>query len=61
MMRTQVIPCVLALVVLVVAADLLLFQYHTAERLIANIAIVLVFGALYLRLVRPGIISSASE
>jgi len=61
MMRRQVIPFVLALVVVVVGADVLFLRHHTGERLIANIVIVLAFGVVYLRLVRPGIIKSANE
>jgi hypothetical protein len=40
---------VLALVVVVVGVDVLFFRHHFGERLAANIGIVLVFGAFYLR------------
>jgi uncharacterized membrane protein YfcA len=48
-----VVLYVVALVAVVVGVDVLFFQHHFAERLIANIAIVLVFGAFYLRFVKP--------
>jgi hypothetical protein len=38
---------VLALVATVVCVDILFFRHHFEERLIANIGIVVVFGALY--------------
>ena len=43
---------VLALVAVVVAVDILFFRHHFWERLIANIGIVLVFGAVYLRFLK---------
>lgn len=39
---------VLVLILVVVAVDVLLFRHHFWERLIANVAIVLVFIGLYL-------------
>jgi hypothetical protein len=39
---------VLALVAVVVGVDILFLRHHLWERLIANIGIVLVFGAFYL-------------
>ncbi len=36
---------VLALIAVVVSADILFFRHHFTERLIANVAIVLVFAA----------------
>ena len=42
-------PYALALVAVVVAVDLLFFSHRFWERLAANIGIVLVFGAFYLR------------
>lgn len=42
----------LAMVAVVVAADLLFFRDHPWERLMANVGIVLVFGAFYLRFLR---------
>jgi len=36
---------VLALIAVVVSADILFFRHHTMERLIANVGIVLVFAA----------------
>lgn len=43
---------VLAMVAVVVGVDILFFRDHFAERLIANIAIVLVFGAFYVRFLK---------
>ncbi|GAA1621909.1 hypothetical protein [Georgenia ruanii] len=45
---------VLAMVVVVVGADVLFFRNHFWARLMANVGIVLVFGAFYVRfLARP--------
>ena len=44
---------VLALVAVVVGVDILFFRHHFWERLIANVGIVLVFGALYWRFLKP--------
>ena len=43
---------VLALVAVVVGADVLFFRHYFWARLIANIGIVLVFGAFYLRFLK---------
>ena len=43
---------VLALVAVVVSVDVLFFRHQFGQRLIANIAIVLVFGAFYLRFLK---------
>ena len=43
---------VLALVVVVVGVDLLFFRHRFLERLLANIGIVLVFAAFYLRFLK---------
>lgn len=40
---------VLAMVVLIVAADVLIFRHHFWPRLMANAGIVLVFAAFYVR------------
>jgi hypothetical protein len=40
---------VLALITVVVGVDVLFFRHRFWERLLANIGIVLVFGAVYLR------------
>jgi len=40
---------VLALIAVVVGVDVLFFRHHVWERLLANIGIVLVFTAFYLR------------
>jgi uncharacterized membrane protein len=44
--------CVLALVAVVVVVDVLFFKNRFLERLMANIGIVLVFLAFYLRFVK---------
>ncbi len=50
---TAVVVCyVLALVAAVVCVDVLFFRNHMWQRLMANIGIVLVFGAFYLRFLR---------
>jgi hypothetical protein len=53
-MRTRTIDVlyVLALVVVIVGADVLFLRHHTPERLIANVAIVLIFLAFYLTFLR---------
>jgi hypothetical protein len=43
---------VLALVAVVVAADILFFRNHVWARLMANVGIVLIFAAFYLRYVQ---------
>lgn len=43
---------VVAMVVIVVAVDLLFFRHHVLERLLVNVGIVLVFFAFYLRFLR---------
>jgi hypothetical protein len=48
MTRRATVLYVLALIVVVVAADVLFLKHHFVERLIVNIGIVLVFGAFYL-------------
>jgi predicted cobalt transporter CbtA len=40
---------VVALVVTVVGVDILIFRHHVRARLLANVGIVLVFAAFYLR------------
>jgi hypothetical protein len=52
---TRNMPTVLYVIVLiavVVSADLLFFRHRFLERLLANIGIVLVFGAFYLRFLK---------
>jgi hypothetical protein len=43
----------LAMVAVVVGVDLLFFRSFAWARLLANVGIVLVFGAFYLRFLRP--------
>jgi len=46
--QVVVVLYVLALVAVVVGVDVVFFRHHFWERLIANVAIVLAFGAFYL-------------
>lgn len=48
------VPYLVAMVVVIVGADLLFFRHrqYTLDRLLANVGIVLVFVAFYLRYVR---------
>jgi hypothetical protein len=47
--HAAVVLYVLTLVAVVVGLDVLFFRHHFWERLIANVGIVLVFAAFYLR------------
>jgi hypothetical protein len=47
-----VVPYVVLMIAVVVGVDLLFFRNRFWERLIANIGIVLVFAAFYLRFLR---------
>ena len=49
MSRASIVLYVLSMVALIVALDILVFKGHFWARLLANIGIVLVFGAFYLR------------
>jgi len=50
--RAAVALYVLAMVAVVVGVDVLFFRHHFWARLIANIGIVLVFAAFYLRFLK---------
>ena len=50
--RTAVALYVLVMVGVVVGVDILFFRHRFWERLIANLGIVLVFAAFYLRLLK---------
>ena len=50
--RAAIVLYVLALIAVVVGVDLLFFRNHFWERLLVNVGIVLVFGAVYLRFLR---------
>jgi uncharacterized membrane protein len=50
--RAAVVFYVLAMVAVVVGADILFFRHQFWERLMANIGIVLVFAAFYLRFLK---------
>ena len=52
MRHAAVVLYVLALVAVVVGVDILFFRHHVLERLIANVGIVLVFAAVYLRFLK---------
>lgn len=43
---------VVALVAVIVGVDVLFFRHHFTERLMVNVGIVLVFGAVYLRFLK---------
>ncbi len=50
--QPAVVLYVLAMVAAVVGVDVLFFRHHFRERLLANIGIVLIFGAFYLRFLK---------
>jgi membrane protein implicated in regulation of membrane protease activity len=50
--RAAVVLYVLAMVAIVVGADVLFFRHHFWERLIVNVGIVLVFAAFYWRFLK---------
>ena len=50
--RAAVVLYVLALIAVVVGVDVLFFRHHFWERLLVNVAIVLVFAAFYLRFLK---------
>jgi flagellar biosynthesis protein FlhB len=50
--QAAVVLYVLALIAVVVGVDVLFFRHHFAERLLANVGIVLVFAAFGLRFLR---------
>jgi hypothetical protein len=50
--QAAVVLYVLALVAVVVGADVLFLRHHFWERLIVNVGIVLLFGAFYYRFLK---------
>ena len=50
--QVAVVLYVLAMVAVVVSVDILFFRHQFWERLIANVGIVLVFGAFYFRFLK---------
>jgi len=46
--KVAIVLYVLAMAAVIVGVDVLFFRHHFLERLMANIGIVLVFGAFYL-------------
>ena len=50
--HTAVVLCALALIAIVVGVDVLFFRNRFWERLMANVGVVLVFGAFYLRFLK---------
>jgi hypothetical protein len=53
MARPLALVYALAMVIVIVAVDLLFFRDHGWERLVVNVGIVMVFVAFYLRFLRP--------
>ena len=51
--RIAVVLYVMAMVAVIVGVDFVFFKNRFWERLIVNIGIVLVFGAFYLRFLKP--------
>ena len=51
--RAATVLYVLAMVAVIVGADVLFFRHHFWARLAANVGIVLVFAAFYLRFLKP--------
>jgi uncharacterized membrane protein YgdD (TMEM256/DUF423 family) len=47
--KAAVVPYVVAMVIVIVGVDILVFKDRFWERLMSNVGIVLVFGAFYLR------------
>jgi len=52
LMNTQVLVLILAMVAVVVGVDVLFFRNFFWERLMANVGIVLIFAAFYLRFLK---------
>jgi len=50
--NAYVVPYALVMIAVVVSVDVLFFRHRFLERLIANIGIVMVFGAFYLRFLK---------
>ena len=44
--------CIVSMIAIIVAVDVMFFRHHVWERLMANVGIVLVFAAFYLRFFR---------
>jgi predicted cobalt transporter CbtA len=51
--RIVVILYVAVMIAVIVGVDVLFFKHRLWERLLANVGIVLVFGAFYLRFLMP--------
>ena len=50
--RAGIVLYVLAMVAIVVSVDILFFKHHFWARLLVNVGIVLVFGAVYWRFLK---------
>jgi hypothetical protein len=50
--QIPVVLYVVAMAAIIVGADVAFFRHHFWERLMANVGIVLVFGAFYLRFLK---------
>lgn len=53
MNKLPLVAYVLVMIGLIVGVDVLFFRGHALARLLVNVGIVLVFGAILLRFVRP--------
>ena len=50
--QVSVVVLVATMIAVIVTLDIVLFRGHAWARLLANVGVVLVFGALYLRFVK---------
>ena len=50
--NVSIVFCIVVMIAVIVSVDLLFFKNRFLERLMANIGIVLVFGAFYLRFLK---------
>jgi hypothetical protein len=48
MSKLAALPYVVAMILLIVGVDIIFFRHHALARLMANVGIVLISGALYL-------------
>jgi hypothetical protein len=51
--HTAVVLCAFTLIAIVIGVDVLFFRNRFWERLMVNVGVVLVFGAFYLKFLRP--------
>jgi hypothetical protein len=50
--NTTIVLYVITLIAVVIGVDILFFRHHFAARLIANVGVVLLFGAFYMRFLK---------